>query len=216
MGKEILVYDIEGKEQDKIEFDVQIPRKDISSKAYSCVIKALRQNWRQGTVKCKNRSEVSFSKRKPWRQKGTGRARAGTAASPLWRKGGVIFGPQPRIRKLFVNRKQVALVLNNIFYEFYDHKDDKNIFCIDCDFAKVKPSTKKVFKILKQLGISDKKNILFLPFDDEANFLAFRNIPKVKIFSFDQPNAFDLSNGDCWFFLKRDADLFKKMVLLWS
>ena len=63
------------------------------------------QNWRQGTVACKGRSDVAFSNKKPWKQKGTGRARAGSARSPLWRKGGVIFGPQPRTRTLTITQE---------------------------------------------------------------------------------------------------------------
>ena len=66
----------------------------------SIYIRSLLQNWRQGTVACKGRSDVGYSNKKPWKQKGTGRARAGSARSPLWRGGGVIFGPQPRTRVL--------------------------------------------------------------------------------------------------------------------
>ena len=62
--------------------------------AMAIYVRALLQNWRQGTVACKGRSDVSYSNKKPWKQKGTGRARAGSARSPLWRGGGVIFGPQ--------------------------------------------------------------------------------------------------------------------------
>src|SRR5680860_633450 len=72
----------------------------VSPKAYSTWIKVLLQNWRQGTVGCKGRSDVAKSTKKPWKQKGTGRARAGSARSPLWRGGGVTFGPQKRSRKL--------------------------------------------------------------------------------------------------------------------
>ena len=71
-----------------------------SSVGFSIWVRALLQNWRQGTVGSKDRSEVSFSNKKPWKQKGTGRARAGSARSPLWRGGGVVFGPQPRTRVL--------------------------------------------------------------------------------------------------------------------
>src|SRR5437588_407352 len=73
------------------------PAKDrVAPKAFAIAIRTLRQNWRQGTVAVKGRADVSFSNRKPWRQKGTGRARAGSARSPLWRKGGVCHGPQER------------------------------------------------------------------------------------------------------------------------
>lgn len=216
MSKVIPIYGLDGKEKDKIEFDIQGEPKELSPKTYSFIIKVLRQNWRQGTVACKSRGEIAFSGKKPWKQKGTGRARAGTASSPLWRKGGVVFGPSSRVRQLFSNRKQRRLVLNNLLQNLFETNSSKNIYCLDCDFSSEKPSTKEAFNILKNLGLKNKRVILFLPFNDEANFLAFRNIPFVKVFSFDQPNAFDLSNGDCWVFLKKDSDTFKKMVSLWN
>src|SRR5260221_13587778 len=64
---------------------------------FSTWIRVLAQNWRQGTVACKGRSDVAYTNRKPWKQKGTGRARAGSARSPLWKGGGAIFGPQARV-----------------------------------------------------------------------------------------------------------------------
>src|SRR5438105_1375079 len=76
----------------------------VDSAGFSNYIRSLIQNWRQGTVACKTRGEIAFSNKKPWKQKGTGRARAGSRRSPLWRKGGVIFGPQSRVRTLKVGR----------------------------------------------------------------------------------------------------------------
>src|SRR6202158_776957 len=78
------------------EIGITAPEKRATPHQFAVWIRALLQNWRQGTVGVKDRSEVSLSGKKPWKQKGTGRARAGTARSPLWRKGGVIFGPHPR------------------------------------------------------------------------------------------------------------------------
>jgi large subunit ribosomal protein L4 len=216
MNKQIPVYDVNGKELEKIEMGFQVPQKEISSKTYSQGLRVLLQNWRQGTVACKTRSEVSFSRKKPWKQKGTGRARAGSARSPLWRKGGIIFGPQPRTRELDINRKQNKLILNNIFYNLFKKDANKSLLCLDFDLQKDKPKTKMASKLLRELGLQDKKVVLFLPFNDSVGFLTFRNVPNISIFCFDQPNAYDLSNGDCWVFLKKDMDLFKKMVSLWS
>src|ERR1700722_4270098 len=80
--------------------------------AISDYVRSLFQNWRQGTVWSRGRADVSFSNKKPWKQKGTGRARAGSAKSPLWRGGGVTFGPQERTRVLKTNKKirQLALL----------------------------------------------------------------------------------------------------------
>ena len=77
-------------------------KKEVTPVGFSTWIRSLRQNWRQGTVGCKGRSDVAHSNKKPWKQKGTGRARAGSPRSPLWRGGGVTFGPQARVRTLAV------------------------------------------------------------------------------------------------------------------
>jgi large subunit ribosomal protein L4 len=216
MNKQIPVFDINGKELEKIGMDFQSPKEDVA-KQYSQAIRVLLQNWRQGTVACKNRSEVSFSRKKPWKQKGTGRARAGSARSPLWRKGGVVFGPQPRTRELDINKKQKRIVFNSILSNFLKEETKKGLYCLDINLQESTSSkTKVASKLIKDLGLDTKKIILFLPFNDEANFLAFRNISNVNVFCFDQPNAFDLSNGDYLLFLKKDMDSFKKMVSLWS
>src|ERR1700733_5875246 len=70
--------------------------------SFSTWIRVLAKNWQQGTVACQGRSDVAYTNRKPWKQKGTGRARAGSARSPLWKGGGVIFGPQARVRTMKV------------------------------------------------------------------------------------------------------------------
>src|SRR5690348_15481044 len=80
--------------------ELSLQREDrtlVSVQSFSTWIRSLLQNWRQGTVGVKGRSDVARSNKKPWKQKGTGRARAGSARSPLWRGGGVIFGPSPRV-----------------------------------------------------------------------------------------------------------------------
>ena len=168
-------------------------------------------NWRQGTVSCKGRSDVSFSNKKPWKQKGTGRARAGSLRSPLWRKGGVTFGPQPRTRTLSINRKQVQLVLNNLLHNCLERKQ---LYCLD--FNLDKPNTRNASNALKSIDKKNEKVVLFLPFGDDLNWISFRNIPNVSILSFGQADAYNLSNSDCWVFLKKDADSFKEMISAWN
>lgn len=204
---QIVIYDVAGKEQEKIDFSID--KREVSPKTYSCAVKVLLQNWRQGTVACKGRSDVAFSNKKPWKQKGTGRARAGSARSPIWRKGGVTFGPQPRTRTLSINKKQVKLALNNVFHSLED-----SIHCLDFDVEN--PSTKIAFNALKGIGLNNKKVVLFLSFGDEKSFASFRNIPNVRVVSFGQPNAFDLTNCSSWLFLKKDLDSFKNMVSSWN
>lgn len=208
---EIAIYGTDGKNQGTVKID--LTQKKLSQKTFACAIRVLRQNWRQGTVKCKTRAELAFSNRKPWKQKGTGRARAGTLRSPLWRKGGVVFGPQPRSRMLGLNSKQKNLVFNNLFQE---KLEKKAIFCLDLDVQTKKPNTKSAVQILTASGLKDKNILLFVSFNDIASIASFRNIPNVHIMSFDQPNAFDLANKNCWVFLKKDNEHFKEMVSQWN
>lgn len=211
---DISMFSSAGQKQEPFSLGVEIPKKEkgISSRIYSCAIKVLLQNWRQGTVGCKTRGEVAFANKKPWRQKGTGRARAGSLRSPLWRKGGIIFGPQPRVRKLKINHQQKRMVLSGILQAMLENQ---GVYCFDCDFEGKLPKTKEVFSALKNAGVCNKKGILFLSYEDELNFAAFRNISGLGILSFDQPNVFDLSNVKYWMFLKKDLGLFKDMVSKW-
>lgn len=186
--------------------------KHVSHVGFSTWIRALRQNWRQGTVACKGRSDVSFSNKKPWKQKGTGRARAGSPRSPLWRSGGVSFGPQPRIRKLQVNKQVKKLVLQDLASTY---ALNGKVSSLNWSLNEQKPKTTLAFNALKQAGLQSVTVNLFLPVDDVLNFASFANIPNVRILFFDQANAFDLAQGDHWVFLKKDFDQFKNMVSQW-
>ena len=211
MNNAIQVYDSSGKTQDSIKVD--LPKKDVCPKTYSCAIQVLRQNWRQGTVGCKGRGDVSFSNKKPWKQKGTGRARAGTKASPIWRSGGVTFGPSARVRSLKTLKKQRTLVFNNVFHDIYSKG---NISCLDFDVSGAKPSAKNAFNVLKAAGLHDKKVVLFAQHSDAAIAYSFRNLANVKMMSFDEPNAYHLTNGSHWVVLKKDVSSFKDMVSKWN
>ncbi len=209
----IQMYDTQGKAQGSMPLGLDFNKKETSPVTFARAIRVLLQNWRQGTVSCKTRGEVSFANKKPWRQKGTGRARVSSLRSPLWRKGGVIFGPQARVRKLSINEKQRTLVFNNVISRLLEKSA---IHCLDFGVNEQGPKTKAAYQALKGMGLDNRKIVLFLPFGDMANFAAFRNLPNVNILTFDQPNAFDLSNGDCWVFMKKDIEHFKEMILQWN
>ena len=208
----VKVIDSTGKEQAGLDLGLKVALEDFRSATYACAVRVLLQNWRQGTVSCKSRGQVAFSNKKPWKQKGTGRARAGSARSPLWRKGGVIFGPQPRVKRLKINRKQRKMCLQKLFSLM---TESGSIYCIDHDFGDDRPKTKQAYDLLKSIGREKKKGVLFLPYGDIANFASFRNIPSVGVVSFDQPNVFDLSSTEYWMFLKKDLEQFKEMVAKW-
>jgi len=185
---------------------------ELSPNGLAECVRVLRQNWRQGTVACKGRSDVAFSNKKPWRQKGTGRARAGSLRSPIWRKGGASFGPQPRVRTLKVPKGLRKGVLGGIFWE---RLSQGKIAELNSTFDGEKPKTAKAFGLLKEAGVHTLKVSLFVSEHDYQAQASFANIPNVKIYLFDQPNAYSLAYGDCWVYLKKDENLFKQMVEPW-
>jgi large subunit ribosomal protein L4 len=188
------------------------PEKDMSQ-GYAVWIRALLQNWRQGTVGCKGRADVAYSTRKPWKQKGTGRARAGMAKSPLWRGGGVIFGPQPRTRTLKVTKRTKFDVMKALLATY---AGNNKILTYDLQLQDDKPSTKVGLLALKNMNIVGKKVSVFLQRDDYTNWLTLRNLPNVQIVSFDALNAYDLSNSEYLVVLKKDISTFKDMVAQWN
>lgn len=194
------------------DLELTAPEKDMTHN-YSVWIRALLQNWRQGTVGCKTRAEVSLSTRKPWKQKGTGRARAGTARSPLWRGGGVIFGPQARIRTLKVTKRTKHDVMRALLATYLINN---KIISYDLQLNDNKPSAKAGFLALQNMNVVGKKVSIFLQRDDYASWLSLRNLPNVQIISFDALNAYDLSNSDYLVVLKKDFNNFKDMVAQWN
>jgi large subunit ribosomal protein L4 len=187
-------------------------KRSISPRGFSIWVRSLLQNWRQGTVGCKGRSDVNKSNKKPWKQKGTGRARAGSARSPLWRGGGVIFGPQARVRKLSVTKKMKQGVMNSLLFNTIDQG---RIRSLDWEITGNAPKTSLAYQALKGAGLHDKKVALLLAPHDVAAFGSFANIPNLRILFFDQVNAFDLTQSDVWVFLKKDQDQFKEMASQW-
>lgn len=209
----IRVFSRSGDKLDGISLASAVRESTPNMALFSQAVRVLRQNWRQGTVACKTRGELAFSNRKPWRQKGTGRARVSSIRSPLWRKGGVIFGPQPRTRTLSIGREQRRTVLKDLFV---DALAAERIVCLDFVVEQNMPSTKTAAHLLKAANLYNDRVVLFVPVDDFAARASFGNIANVSIVSFDAPNAFACSYGAAWVFLKKDIDLFKQMVEQWS
>ena len=194
------------------DLNIENLEKNVSAIATAVYVRSLLQNWRQGTVACKGRADVAYSNKKPWKQKGTGRARAGSARSPLWRGGGVTFGPQPRVRVLKTTKQVKRNSLNSILFDFLN---SGKVAVLNWDSALQKPSTSQAFKALKNSGLHQEKILLFLPTQDVMGYSSFANIPNVRILFFDQSNAFDIVNCSKWLILKKDLEHFKKMVSQW-
>ncbi len=153
------------------------------------VVKAIRANNRQGTHKVKTRSEVRGGGRKPWRQKGTGRARQGSIRSPQWTGGGVVFGPSPRDYTKKINRKVRKLALRSAL----TLKAQNNALVIVDAFSFDAPKTSQMAEVFKNIGVNGKA-LIVLPEVDENVMLSARNIPNVTIGTVSQVSVYDLMN----------------------
>jgi large subunit ribosomal protein L4 len=191
---------------------VEAPETRATPSEFAIWVRTLLNNWRQGTRGYKGRSDVARSNRKPWKQKGTGRARAGSARSPLWRGGGVIFGPEPRTRTLTMSTKRKQRVMNTLLADFIEKQA---VMFADWQIEGNTPKTAQAMSLLRNAGLESKRVAVLLQKNDVLTFASFANIPSVCVYFFDQPNAFDLANVDCWLMLKKDMDQFKGMVAKW-
>lgn len=144
---------------------------------------------RAGTSCTKSRGEVRGGGRKPWRQKGTGRARAGTSRSPLWRGGAIIFGPKPRDYSYRVNKKKVALAMRSAL----SNKVIENAMFVLDALSFEAPKTKDMIKVLKALG-TEKKTLLVLPELDEVVIKSARNIKGITPVTVAELNTYEILN----------------------
>jgi large subunit ribosomal protein L4 len=150
-----------------------------------------RASLRQGSHKVKNRSEVRGGGRKPWRQKGTGRARQGSIRSPQWRGGGIVFGPSPRSYSFKLPKKVRRLAIKSALST---KVLEENILVLD-NLALAAPKTKEMISVLKGLN-AEKKTLIVTGDFNEAVELAARNIPGVTVVAADGVNVLDVLNHD--------------------
>ncbi len=147
---------------------------------------------RQGTHKTKNRSEVSGGGRKPWRQKGTGRARQGSIRATQWRGGGIVFGPTPRDYKKKMNKKERRLaLLSALSYKF----KGKELMVVD-NMNLETPKTKDFTELLNNLKLDDKKVLIVTSELEDNLILASRNLSQVLVLSNEEINTLDIVNAD--------------------
>ncbi|MCA6070600.1 MAG: 50S ribosomal protein L4 [Endomicrobium sp.] len=187
---ETIVYDAKGQEKGRIELPAFFCT-EVSGVLLHEVTTAYLSNQRFGTHKTKTRGEVSFSGAKPWKQKGTGNARAGQRNSPLWRKGGIIFGPQPRdyYTKMSKQKKRLSLSM-----AFSAQLQKGNVIVVDS--VKVdEVKTKKVVELLRNLKVEGQKIIFAI--SNDINFkVASRNVQNVVVENIKNINAYQVLWAD--------------------
>lgn len=167
------VYDLKGNPSgQEVELPDDIVQIEPHEHAIYLAVKRQLARSRQGTSKTKGRSEVSGGGKKPWRQKGTGRARAGTSRSPIWRGGGRTFGPEPRVYDVNLPSKVLKLARRSAFAM----KAGSGALRIVEDFKLDAPKTKELFGILKNFQATG-SCLLLMPDYDKTMYLSARNIP---------------------------------------
>ena len=184
------VLDMQGKKVSTLELNDAIFNKEVNEALIHTVIVNYLANQRQGTQSTKPRSEVSGGGRKPWRQKGTGRARHGSTRSPIWVKGGIALGPKPRSYKYKLNKKEKQNAIKMILSAKL--ADNKIIVLNELNLTEVK--TKAVVNVMRNVN-AEGRTLLLLPERNETIFKSARNIDKMHISNVDVLNAYELLNN---------------------
>ena len=191
---EVAVYNTDGKDTGKKVdlsenvFNLETP----NDHAIYMDVRQMMANRRQGTHKSKTRGEVHGTNKKPYRQKGTGNARAGDRKSPLWRHGGRIFGPQPRNYSFKLNKKTKQLArLSALTYK----AREESIRVLE-DFKLEAPKTKELLGILENFELGGTKVLLVLPEQNDNVYLSGRNLQKANIQVAADLNTYDILNAD--------------------
>lgn len=187
------VRDWQGAEVGQASLDLKVAKEETANHIVHRALVRQMNNGRQGTASAKTRAEVSGGGRKPYRQKGTGRARAGSTRSPLWRGGGVIFGPKPRDYSTKMNRKERRLALRTAL-----QSRTADLIVVE-DFASQlsRPKTKELLEAMTRWGVGAGEKVLLIVGDRDDNvYLSARNVPTIKLIGSSGLNVYDLLNAD--------------------
>jgi len=207
---EVDVYKIDGsKSGEKVRLAPEIFEITPNDHAIYQAVRAYLANQRQGTHKTKERSEVRGGGKKPWRQKHTGRARAGTIRSPLWVGGGTIFGPRPHDYVI----KLPAKVKNLARRSALSYKAQRSEIMVVEDFSFEAPKTKEMVSILKALQLLEKKTLLLLPASDKTLQKSGRNIPTLNILEARNVSTYDILDNSMLLIQRSAVDVLHRTVL---
>ena len=187
----VQVVDMQGKNVGSVDLAESIFGIEPNAAVMHQMVVSYLANQRQGTQSALTRSEVSGGGRKPWRQKGTGRARQGSTRAPQWYHGGVVFAPKPRDYRFSVNKKVKRLAMKSALSS---KAQAEEIIVIDkIAFDEIK--TAKAAAMLKAVG-SGRKALIVLPEVDDKAIKSARNIPGVKTAQVNEMNVYDILNAD--------------------
>ncbi|AFY33915.1 50S ribosomal protein L4 [Calothrix sp. PCC 7507] len=190
---ESVVKNWQGEQVGETTFELRVAKEETAAHIVHRALVRQLTNARQGTASTKTRSEVRGGGRKPWRQKGTGRARAGSIRSPLWRGGGVIFGPKPREFNLKLNRKERRLALRTALVS----RIDDLIVVEEFSEQLSRPKTKELVAALARWGAApENKTLLILNEIADNVYFSARNIENLKLIPANQLNVYDLLHAD--------------------
>lgn len=185
------VVNMKGEEVGSIELSDKIFAADINEAVLHAATRAYLLNQRQGTQSTLTRTEVSGGGKKPWRQKGTGRARQGSTRSPQWTHGGIALGPKPRSYRTDLNKKTKRVAL---YSALSDKVANGNLIVVD-KIETESFSTKTMVAMLNALG-AEKKTLVVLPEADKTIVKSFANIQGVKTSLYNTINVYDILNAD--------------------
>ena len=187
----VAVLDMEGKKVSTVDLADSIFGIEPNAAVMHQLVVSYLANQRQGTQSALTRAEVSGGGKKPWRQRGTGRARQGSTRAPQWYHGGVVFAPKPRDYRFSVNKKVRRLAMKSAFSTKAQGSDVIVIDSIALDTFK----TQTIAKMLTAVG-SEKKALIVLPTVDEKVIKSARNIAGVKTAQVNELNVYDILNAD--------------------
>lgn len=188
----VAVFDMTGKKTGEMELNEAVFGIEPNMAVVHAAVKNYLANQHQGTQSTLTRAEVRGGGIKPWRQKGTGRARQGSIRAAQWRHGGVVFAPKPRSYAKRMNNKEVKLAMRSALSA---KLADGELVLVD-DYGFEKPSTKAAVAMLKALGLEGKRLTIIVRDEDVNAYLSFRNIPKTFIITADEANTYDLVNNN--------------------
>ncbi|GAW90909.1 50S ribosomal protein L4 [Calderihabitans maritimus] len=187
----VALYNMEGTQIGEVELRDDIFGVEVNEAVLFDTVQMILANRRRGTASTKTRAEVRGGGRKPWRQKGTGRARAGSIRSPLWRGGGIVFGPKPRNYGYSLPKKVRRLALKSALSA---KVEDGNLIVLDA-LRFEQPKTKKMVEVLEALKIDQKALVVTADNNDNVEKSA-RNIPGVTPITVDRLNVYDILAHD--------------------